>query len=208
MGLAFKFSNIIEAFLAESASSFCWVSTNSRRHKWCVLIKTNRFWGYSISSLSDSSLSLAKLFSKKRVVSSVIGKRANLKTGVSRKRSMPNFPINEHFLPSDTHTYVFVSGGTFVYQGVRGVCFWKIWCALLFWNTYFDPLFPYYQRFSRILHKNQLILQLLCLTFFDSSFKVAKFFSKTGIVCFFFFELFIKCCTAVNFKVYSIVDFP
>ena len=139
MGLAFKFSNIIEAFLAESASS--WVSTNSRRHKWCVLIKTNRFWGYSISSFFDSSFSLAKLFSKKRVVSSVIGKRVNLKTGVSRKQSMSNFPINEHFLPSDTHTYVFVSGGTFAYQGVRDVCFWKIWCALLFWNTHFDPFF-------------------------------------------------------------------
>ena len=171
MGLAFKFSNIIEAFLAESASSFCWVSTNSRRHKWCVLIKTNRFGGYSISSFSDSSFSLAKLFSKKRVVSSVIGKRANLKTGVSRKQSMPNFPINEHFLPSDTHTHVFVSGGTFVYRGVRDVCFWKIWCALLFWNIHFDPLFPYYQRFSRILHKNQLFLQLLCLTFFWQQFQ-------------------------------------
>ena len=32
------------------------------------------------------------------------GKRANLKTGVSRKQSMPYFPKNEHFLPPDTHT--------------------------------------------------------------------------------------------------------
>ena len=139
MGLAFRFSNIIEAFLAESASSFCWVSTNSRRHKWCVLIKTNRFWGYSISSFFDSSFSLAKLFSKKRVVSSVIGKRANLKTGVSRKQSMPNFPINEHFLPSDTHTYVFVSAGTFAYQRVIDVCFWKFGVLCCFETPILTP---------------------------------------------------------------------
>ena len=36
----------------------------------------------------------------------------NLKTGVSRKQSMPNFPKNEHFLPPDTHTHMYVSGGT------------------------------------------------------------------------------------------------
>ena len=36
--------------------------------------------------------------------SSVIGKMANLKTGVSRKQSTPNFPKNEHFLPLGTQT--------------------------------------------------------------------------------------------------------
>ena len=30
---------------------------------------------------------------------------------VSRKQSMPNFPKNEHVLPSDTHMYVCISGG-------------------------------------------------------------------------------------------------
>ena len=39
------------------------------------------------------------------------GKRANLKTGVSRKKSTPNFPKDEHFLPPDTHTYECASGG-------------------------------------------------------------------------------------------------
>ena len=34
------------------------------------------------------------------------GKRANLKTNVSRKQSTPNFPKKEHFLPPDTHTHV------------------------------------------------------------------------------------------------------
>ena len=38
-------------------------------------------------------------------------KRANLKTGVSRKQSTPKFLKNKHFLPPDTHTYVFVLGG-------------------------------------------------------------------------------------------------
>ena len=37
--------------------------------------------------------------------------RTNLKTGVSRKQSTPNFPKSKHFLPPDTHTYVCISGG-------------------------------------------------------------------------------------------------
>ena len=37
--------------------------------------------------------------------------RTNLKTGVSRKQSTPNFPKNKHFLPPDTHTYVCISRG-------------------------------------------------------------------------------------------------
>ena len=36
---------------------------------------------------------------------------ANIKTEVTRKQSTPNFPLNEHFLPPDTHTYMYVSGG-------------------------------------------------------------------------------------------------
>ena len=36
---------------------------------------------------------------------------ANLKTGVSRKQSKPNFPKNEHLLPPDTDMFVCVSGG-------------------------------------------------------------------------------------------------
>ena len=41
------------------------------------------------------------------------GKNVNLKTGISRKQSTPNFPKNDHshFLPPDTRTYVSVSGG-------------------------------------------------------------------------------------------------
>ena len=37
--------------------------------------------------------------------------KENLKTGVTRKQSTPNFPENKHFLPPDTQTYVCVSGG-------------------------------------------------------------------------------------------------
>ena len=33
------------------------------------------------------------------------------KTGVTRKQSTPNFPKKEHFLPPDTHTYMYVSVG-------------------------------------------------------------------------------------------------
>ena len=33
-----------------------------------------------------------------------VGNEENLKTGVAKKQSTPNFPKNEHFLPSDTYT--------------------------------------------------------------------------------------------------------
>ena len=39
------------------------------------------------------------------------GKKANLKTGVTRKQSTPNFPEYENLLRLDTHTCVCVSGG-------------------------------------------------------------------------------------------------
>ena len=34
-----------------------------------------------------------------------VGKRANLKAGVTRKQSTPNFSKNGHFLPLDTHSF-------------------------------------------------------------------------------------------------------
>ena len=34
-----------------------------------------------------------------------ISKRVNLKTGVSRKQSKPNFPKKEHFLPPEIHPF-------------------------------------------------------------------------------------------------------
>ena len=58
------------------------------------------------------------------ITSVIWGKRVNLKTGVSRKQSTPNFPKNEHFLPPDAHTYA-----VFVFQ--------KIWRALFSWITSF-----------------------------------------------------------------------
>ena len=36
---------------------------------------------------------------------------ANLKTEVARKQNITNFPKNEHFLPTDRHIYMYVSGG-------------------------------------------------------------------------------------------------
>ena len=59
-------------------------------------------------------------------------KMMNLKTGVSRKQSTPNFPKNEHFLPPDTHMYVWVSGSK------KCWFFLKIWRALFSWNTRFE----------------------------------------------------------------------
>ena len=56
----------------------------------------------------------------------------NLKTGVSRKQSTPNFPKNKHFLPPDTYTYKCVSGG-------KKCSFFEKFGVLSFsWNTSFE----------------------------------------------------------------------
>ena len=39
------------------------------------------------------------------------GKRANLKTGVTRRQRTPNIPKSEHFLTPDTYPYTCVSVG-------------------------------------------------------------------------------------------------
>ena len=54
--------------------------------------------------------------------------RAILKTGVSRKQSTQNFSKNEHFLPTDTHTYVCVSGG-------KKCSLFEKFCVLCFLET-------------------------------------------------------------------------
>ena len=56
------------------------------------------------------------------VISSVIRQKEESQNGCFKKQSTPNFPKNEHFLPSDTHTCVCVSRGKkcsfFVESGV------------------------------------------------------------------------------------------
>ena len=49
--------------------------------------------------------------------------KRRLATGVSRKQSMPSFPKNEPFLPSDRHTYACVSGGRNVRFSKNLACF-------------------------------------------------------------------------------------
>ena len=51
-------------------------------------------------------------------------KKANLKTGVSRKQSASNFPKKEHFSPPDTHMYVCLSKGKrYLFFGKFGVLY-------------------------------------------------------------------------------------
>ena len=65
----------------------------------------------------------------------------NLKTGVSRKQSMPNFPKNEHLLPPDTHMYVCISGGKkCLFFGKLGVLCFLETSVLRF------TLLPYYSQ--------------------------------------------------------------
>ena len=42
---------------------------------------------------------------------SVVRQKDKAQDGITRKRSTPNFPENEHFLPPDANTYVCVSEG-------------------------------------------------------------------------------------------------
>ena len=63
--------------------------------------------------------------------------------GVSGKQSTSNFPKNEHFLPSDAHTYVWVSVG-------KKCLFFGKFCVLCFLETPVlrCSLLPYYRRVS------------------------------------------------------------
>ena len=77
---------------------------------------------------------IAPFHKKTKATRSVIRqKRANLKTGVSRKQSTSNFPKSEDFLPPDTYTYTCVLGG-------KKCSFRKIWRTLFSWITRFEIL--------------------------------------------------------------------
>ena len=77
--------------------------------------------------------------------------------GVSRKQSMPNFPLNEHFLPPDMHNYVCVSGG-------KKCSFFGKFDVVCFLETPFVrfALFPYNRRleFSNIKCKGEYSITL------------------------------------------------
>ena len=69
------------------------------------------------------------------------GKRVNLKSGVTRKQSTPNFSENEHFLPHYTHTFVCVLGSKkCLFLGKFGMLCFLVTPVLRF------ALLPYYRR--------------------------------------------------------------
>ena len=85
----------------------------------------------------------------------------NFKTDVSRKQSTPIFPKNEHFLTSDAHTHVCVSGG-----GDKKLSFFgKIGLLSFLEHSFGDsPFFPYYQRYVQFTSCVQGVdLRLVCL---------------------------------------------
>ena len=59
----------------------------------------------------------------------------NLKTGVSKIQSTPNFPKNKHFLPPGTHTYLYVSGVINVRFSENLACF--VFLKHPFWDSPF-----------------------------------------------------------------------
>ena len=75
----------------------------------------------------------------------------NLKTEVTRKLIMPNFPKNEHFLPLDRYTYVCVSGGKKCsFFGKFGVLCFLITSVLRF------AILQYYRRILLFKNMTQL----------------------------------------------------
>ena len=87
----------------------------------------------------------------------------NLRTGVSRKQSVPNSPKNEHFLPPDTHTNVCVSGGKKCsFFGKFGVLCFLETPVLRF------TLLPYYRRFVILtFHSGEKVLSILIYLKYD-----------------------------------------
>ena len=89
------------------------------------------------------------------------GKRANIKTGVSRRQSTSKFPKNKHFLPPDTHTCVCVSGG-------KKCLFFGNFDVLCFLETPVSrfALFKLYYQLQRIIippHCQYGLLKHVCL---------------------------------------------
>ena len=74
-------------------------------------------------------------FTRRKARTFANGKRANLKKGVSRKESMPNFPKNEHFSPPDSQTYVCVSEGKKCLFLENLACF--VFLKHAFWDSSF-----------------------------------------------------------------------
>ena len=74
---------------------------------------------------------------------------ANLKTEVSRKQNMPNFPKNEHFLSPDTHVCVLRGKKYSFFKKIGVLCFLEI-PVLRF------TILPYYQRNIRLFYCNSL----------------------------------------------------
>ena len=106
-------------------------------------------------------------------------KRTNLKTGVSRKQSMPKFPENKHFLPPDTHTYVCVSGDKkcFFFGNFGVLCFLET-PALRF------ALLPYYRRYDHLK--------------FCTSCRCHKLSDDFECVFQYFFDQYVSCiCTSL-----------
>ena len=116
-----------------------------------------------ISSLSDTSkfailhlfTTLKDIYLEGFVYRRKYDKRANLKTGVTKKQSTLNFPKNEH-LPSDTHTQVRASGSKkCLFFGKCGMLCFLVTPVLRF------VLLAYYRRYNLTIWPCSLIL--LCL---------------------------------------------
>ena len=95
---------------------------------------------------------------------SVIKQKGKCQNEMTRKQRTPSFPKNEHFLPSNTHTYVCVSGDKCSFFGKLGVL-----CFLVTSVLRFAPfvLLPTTKRFLSV--------------FFEDDKRLLKFISNLSI---------------------------
>ena len=118
-----------------------------------------------------------KAFYQKKVVQGTV----NLKKGVSRKQSTPNFRKNKHVWPPDTHTYLCVSGGNkcSFFGKFDVLCLYKT-PVLRF------ALLPYYRRSIAICH-GIVFMEWLSPAY------TTQYVGKGSDPIFFFFQAFPKC---------------
>ena len=139
---AFKFDYIfLQCSILSFKNSFCLCMKKNNNNK----KKKNLLLSYPILFFEHVTPN-TYIFCGLSVVSMKIenrrkwGKNVNLKTGISRKQSTPNFPKNEHFLLLDMHKLCVSGGKKCSFFGKFGVL-----CFLETPDLRFARL-PYFQR--------------------------------------------------------------
>ena len=109
---------LLYIFIFMMSKSKCWFPSWSFSFvmSYCDHIQNSKGYFFIFSKKEVNTL-------RRQIVNNK-AKKANLKTGVSRKQSASNFPKKEHFSPPDTHMYVCLSKGKrYLFFGKFGVLY-------------------------------------------------------------------------------------